>query len=476
MSSSAFTPTTTTVTNEVPVNVPVVEVFRQYSAVAGTDITAITTNPTFGVVTLNNVNIFRSGEEARFYFTFSQSSGGSAGSGTYRFRMPSGITIDTSKTGTNTSADFFGKSVVGRAYASLPSGSEVDTQLFVVNSTTIECRSFGSNTVANFGGALRCTFEFNVPIAEWAGSGTTTLATRAVEEYLSTTSFSSLNVNRGPNGAAFPTTTPAGTFESISFGPNPWQTTWLPTDIVSIEVDPFGNNKWTSIAGSIDVVSLTLQETSQTYIGLGFYFDGTNWVLIRGKYRNPNASNGLWSGMGAGIRYRIKKVSSGAQVGYPVSARNIIGDTSGSVVPVGMIGQIITASGARTFGSISGNTWWVGTLSSGSGITLTPGVWLVGYSFESTWIGGTNAVTTAVLTTDTADGFPSNNTSASLTGTAAFLGNIEGFTQTSTVPVKKEASGYLNVTSNTTYTIKVNANVTTFTGSYTCRFYAVRIA
>lgn len=148
----------------------------------------------------------------------------------------------------------------------------------------------------------------------------------------------------------------------------------------------------------------------------------------------------------------------------------------GTVVPAGYVGQVIIASGSRLFSGTTGNTWWVGTLSSGSGITLTPGVWMVGYSFEATWTGGTNAVITAILTTDTADGVPTNNTSGSLTSSRAFLGNLEGFTGTNTVPIRKEASGYLNVTSNTTYTIKVNANVTTFTGSYTCRFYAVRIA
>lgn len=148
----------------------------------------------------------------------------------------------------------------------------------------------------------------------------------------------------------------------------------------------------------------------------------------------------------------------------------------GTAVPAGYVGQVITASGTRAFSGVTGSTWYVGTLSSGSGITLPPGVWLVGYSLETTWTGGTNAITTSVLTTDTADGVLSNNTSASLTSSRAFLGNLEGFTATNTVPVRKEASGYLNVTSNTTYTIKVNANVTTFTGAYNCNFYAVRIA
>lgn len=384
MSSSAFTPTTTTVTNEVPVNVPVVTAWEAYTP----------TFEGFGTPTAVSALWRRVGDNIQVSGNFTS---GTPTATLATISLPSGLNLDSTKINGPGQTKILGLIIRSNSSATTfpinTRGPFVITESKALSTSKVYL-SFTANTgsggvfeVANgtniVSAGEQLTFEFNAPISQWSGSGTTTLATRAVEEYLSTTSFSSLNVNRGPNGATLPTTTPAGTFESISFGPNPWQTTWLPTDIVSIEVDPFGTGKWTSISGSIEAVSLTVLEGSLTYAGLGFYFDGTNWILLRGKYRNPNTSNGLWSSISSGLRYRIKKVSSGAQVGYPVSTRNIIGDTSGSVSPVGMLGEIIgstlrSGTGGLTYSTaLSGSgSWGNGTATSMGTQTLSKGTYL----------------------------------------------------------------------------------------------------
>jgi hypothetical protein len=346
MSSSAFTPTTTQVTTEVPVNVPVVGAWQSYNLTIGATITA----PTPGTILINEARWRRVGDSMEIYYSLRTSTAGTVGNGVYLFPLPSGYTADSSKMSPAGLGSSGAISIVGPAEVERSSIIYAGAA-FLYNSTNIAIQVGATGQAITLIGPLytldvpsKYTFRAVVPIAEWAGSGTTTLADRAVEEYLSTSSFSSLTINRGPNGSTLPTTTPSGTFESISFGPNPWNTTWLPTDIVSIEVDPFGSGKWTSISGSIEVVSLTVQEASLTYIGLGFYFDGTNWILLRGKYRNPNSTNGAWSSTSAGLRYRIKKVSSGAQVGYPISTKNIVGATDGVAPVTGMLGEIVSQS------------------------------------------------------------------------------------------------------------------------------------
>jgi hypothetical protein len=55
-----------------------------------------------------------------------------------------------------------------------------------------------------------------------------------------------------------------------------------------------------------------------------------------------------WATVGAGY-WRVRKVSGGAAVGFPVSARNIVGDTSGTAVPSGYVGEyynLVMASNA----------------------------------------------------------------------------------------------------------------------------------
>jgi hypothetical protein len=371
MSNSAFTPTTTQVTTEVPVNVPVVTAWQSYTP----------TFEGFGTPTAVSALWRRIGDsiEVRGQFT-----SGSASAALATISLPSGFNLDSTKLNgaqTNVLGSMFRSNSIVTGIPSGTRGPWTITESKSINTSKVYVSTFTDLATAGVfqvqaGNALTAsgeilTFEFRAPISQWS-SGTTTLADRAVEEYLSTSSFSSLTINRGPNGSTLPTTTPSGTFESISFGPNPWNTTWLPTDIVSIELDPFGNGKWTSISGSIELTSLTVQEASLTYIGLGFYFDGTNWILLRGKYRNPNSGNGVWSSASAGLRYRIKKVSSGAQVGYPISTKNIVGATDGVAPVTGMLGEVVNGStdGATSMGS-SGADKTIST------ITLSPGVWRI---------------------------------------------------------------------------------------------------
>jgi hypothetical protein len=59
-------------------------------------------------------------------------------------------------------------------------------------------------------------------------------------------------------------------------------------------------------------------------------------------------------------------------VGYPVGARNVVGDTTGTAVPTGYIGEVVevTRTSNLTLSSVAATYTDVLT-----GLTLTPGVW-----------------------------------------------------------------------------------------------------
>jgi len=172
----------------------------------------------------------------------------------------------------------------------------------------------------------------------------------------------------GPDGATMLTTTPAGASESFTITS---ASSVLSTDSFSIEFQRGGVGGWFRSTDRVD----PLRFDGTNFIGAGVYFDGTNIVLIRGKYARGVTSP--WSGL-SGDKWRVRKVQSGAAVGYPVSARNIIGDTSGSVVPTGMLGQIVQETTSANGGT---NTVANVTNTNVRVLSLPAGTWdVVGYA------------------------------------------------------------------------------------------------
>jgi hypothetical protein len=150
-------------------------------------------------------------------------------------------------------------------------------------------------------------------------SSNVTLANRAVEEYAS---HNGSAVVKGPNGCLIPTTTPAGTYEllDVSSGFSNVQS----TDSFVLEINEDGAGSW------VPVGTPYVEQTQ---------FDGTNFIgacvrrsgttiagIFRGKYRQTAGSTaGTWVTIAANTMWRVRKVSGGASVGYPISSANIVG-------------------------------------------------------------------------------------------------------------------------------------------------------
>ena len=215
------------------------------------------------------------------------------------------------------------------------------------------------------------TIFFRVPIANWTSNVTS--AQRAVEEYVS---FDGSQVV-GAVGSLVP---------NVAFGSGQtvydvtFQQPRQATDAVDVEIDVPGNGSWTKAPQLVPYLRGNNSDSTNFYGIQGFWFNSTTYRVAfgnRGDVINAsNVSNGnsAWATLrGVNVRWRVRKVSGGAAVGYPVGARNVVRDTTGTAVPTGFIGELQEAT--RTSDVALSTT--AGTLTdiTGLSITLTPGVW-----------------------------------------------------------------------------------------------------
>jgi hypothetical protein len=321
----------------------------------------------------------RVGDSMEINITMRMGSTGTA-SGTFYWGLPTGFTADAAKLPTGGSGIriapgsivWFDRSA-NQFVNAVPSIDTSQNAIWAVVTGTglpsnIESVNVPTNSDDSFSISVR------LPIAEWAGSGTTTLADRAVEEYAwnnnlanADSTTKSTDEGFGPTGSRIPNVSASNKIKRVWF-----QSPILETDSLHLEIKWGGQWLPISATGLGPVNSATLgmaiDDSNITSTSCDVVFGSAGYGASTG------VSAGLWASLGGSDNYkwRVRKVSGGAAVGYPVSARNIVGDTSGSVVPAGYIGQRLTSSGSQ-----SGNVSGVVTVNLGTGITLTPGIWIV---------------------------------------------------------------------------------------------------
>lgn len=224
-------------------------------------------------------------------------------------------------------------------------------------------------------------FSVDIPISTLTSS--VTMANRAVEEYASNSSTTDADDTTsfayGISGSQFGNYT-AERAKRVKFA-TPIQS----TDSISLEITTDGGLTWVPIGDSASTFQrYTYQNTTSYGIGWAKYDHPTGIIVVYfGKYRDTTntsfaGAGADWSAVDADstFKWRVRKVSGGASVGYPVSARNIVGDVSGTAVPSGYIGEVIegtTASGI----SITSAPTYIGNSSTTGVITLTPGTYLL---------------------------------------------------------------------------------------------------
>lgn len=310
-------------------------------------------------------------------------SGGAGAGGTFTVSLPPGLTVDTVKQAASGS-NLFGYGWIGTA-----AGVRNPVNVNYNSSTAVQFNRNDNSSAIVAGTDLAApgwaiVFQARIPIAEWTSN--IQMADRAVEEYAfntstSTTTDDTTSFGYGAQGAQIQNVTSA-LARRVRF-----QTPVLPTDSLILELS-YNRSLWRPVvsmgyfdsSGNSRVAAFQSQNGVTYGIGLAnASTDPRDIDLSIGQYAHPSgatfgAAGTAWS-VGAGSLYwRIRKVSGGAAVGFPVGARNLLGHipVSGSdVVPTGYLGELISATQTRS-GHPALTTGVQANLVS---ISLTPGVW-----------------------------------------------------------------------------------------------------
>lgn len=313
---------------------------------------------------------------------------GSGGSGAslVTWTLPSGLTVDPTKARTVTSAVVSGG---GFTYSVEASGQYHPAVPVVTTSVGLDRFWIADNggsagyTGTSFLAGSEISVQMVLPIANW--SSNVTMAERAVEEYASNSNTADADnlsafVN-GPDGSLVPVTLSQNRTKRVRF-----QTPIQATDTLVPEIQD-GNGRWItafeafSFFNGYPILSATFTTGGAATNSVGLGINGvtassTDVDVIFGRYYFASLDGGTtqdWGGANtAGRRWRVRKVSGGAAVGYPVGARNVVGDTTGTAVPAGMLSESQSFT-SRAVSAITAN--YVANAS--PLITLTPGRWLV---------------------------------------------------------------------------------------------------
>lgn len=306
-------------------------------------------------------------------------------SGGITIAPPSGYTIDTSKISSTTNH----RSTCGQAWAR-DTGSAYYNGVLTMPASATYALTESSGGAGNWAATVPFTwasgdyisFHSFFPISGW--SSNTTIANRAVEEfsYNSNATWDGDDYSSFGNGLAGGTITgglsAGGRTKRVRF-----QNPVLATDHVELLVTD----------GTVYLPALQFADTSNNRIVNSKMADGTNIGFLVKRVSgsstdfdvffhqyaaaaNDDAPAQNWI---SGWKWVLKKVSGGAYVGFPVSTRNIVGDTTGTTVPSGYIGEEIsnTSSVTSTTSSGSADTY---TAITNANIAVSPGIWLVTWS------------------------------------------------------------------------------------------------
>ena len=357
--------------------------------------------------------------------------GAATGSGSFRIQLPATYTIATNLvTGS-----------VGAGYASDSDGAQnrVVVTLGVLSSTQLTM-TYGGEPGETNGGLLTDTapftwangdivnYWFDVPIAEWAGSGTVNLTQNDVEyayNSSATASNDTTSFGYGPSGMAIQAFAPAATTgvqKRVRF-----QTPFQAGDRVELQFRVLGTNNWIAAGDAGGNFTGLYDGTTHRYVGalLSVGGAGTTDVDVyfySGVYwRAPSAAVRAWSTF-AGAEcdmWRVAKYAGGAAVGFGQvtqssaglvkSAGQLLGTNTNDSAATGYVGEYLSQS--RLYASATALATATTINVTASPLTLTAGDWEIGGVVVYQATGGAAAVSaTQAAISVTSATLPSSST------------------------------------------------------------------
>lgn len=317
--------------------------------------------------------------------------------------LPSDYTVDTTRISSAASGTVIGAwstassggsaGIYSAGYAGVVffDGSDTNTLFFAINGASAAYSKTNVNA-GIAGSSAPFDFWIDIPISEWAGSGTVNLAQNDVEyAYNSSTGTGSDSTSfaYGPSGVSVISGV-GGAKKRVRF-----QSPIQSGDKISIEVQYNSSTApWIDVTngGSTAAALASATYLNTTMYGIGYALVNSTDIDIEfGTYAN---TYGVTSFGGAGeawstktaYKWRVKKISGGQAVGFGevvpgtssglVSASGLKGNTTGNAIATGYVGENdkLTEGGDKSL--------------TGSGFTtinstvLSAGVWLVISNFR----------------------------------------------------------------------------------------------
>jgi hypothetical protein len=450
----------------------------------------------YGSTTATNIDanypkskIKRNGDSADILIAINLSGAANA-SGGMTFVLPDGLAIDTNKLPDGTADEFIG------SYAEIYTNSKYFTGTIRYNdANSVYVRPMEGGTSSSGSGGVTATSwtghttagsnvpsgaalgssDFivvslkNIPIVGW--SSNVTMANRAVEEFAYNTatadSSDTTSFGYGASGVQFGSFSTATRTKRVRF-----QTPIQQTDVIDVEV--YWNGAWVR-ARDIGLASTA----ATTGIGISNVIYGSTDLDINfgsaGYAASVAAGASAWSGIAgsASYKWRVRKVSGGAVVGYPIGARNIVGDTTGTTVPSGYIGETVEA----TLTTTTATTSYADV--NGASLALTPGKWRISYAVSGSVATATSTGNASTLVTAI------TNSANTIQGTSArILYCITRAAASNSVEATLAGEAIVTVTSADTYKLRLKKIDNSGTGTvsvtvssdYGYHFNATRIA
>lgn len=386
-----------------------------------------------------------------------------------RFPLPTGLTIGTlpasiqlsgqATIGGNAETDWYLLASSGQAYFRIGIAAAGSSGITPVNGNEL----IGTSSIY---------FEASAKISGW--SSNVTMAERAVEEYASNSATSDADdttsfVN-GIDGSVVPVTLAQTRTKRVRF-----QSPIQATDRIVIEVQDSAAARWVSVGEvnsfhngyPVSQYGFTTGGSATASVGLsvnGVSGSTTDLDVVFGRYYYASLDGATTQDWGAantaGRRWRVRKVSGGAAIGYPVGARNVVGDVTGTAVPTGMIGERLTAVNTTASNAVSNTPYSSGTVS------LTPGnydlygmVAITDFGTLSGVAGGIIAVRDATATSFTGTVLADNRLTIAPNDATEVSGMVGPFRVNITATTTYHAVGQINATSGTgTANLRIIAN------------------
>jgi len=425
--------------------------------------------------------------------------------------MPSGMTIDTSAligTGPTDDVQLGQATILDSGVANYPGvigyNSTTSVRVFALNasSTYAAPQTVTQALPITFGASDYVTVRFEVPIAEWSGSGTVNLGAGAQVEYASNSDVTvtgSVTVSTsvaGPNGSIVPTGAAATYFTKAVRFQYPIQS----DDVLFLEVQK-SSGVWQAIETANFQNGLTsfINQNGASYgIGLDVaYVNSTDITVTFGRYA---AATGAYSAAGtdwnnAGIqtyRWRVRKAKASSPVGFGLAgtdgssglykAGQAPGLTTGAAIADGYVGEVVNTASALTAGTLSLTT--LSNLGNGT-LTLKPGVWEIVYDLS---VSLTNGLTTSAPNFSEVSAWfiiAQSGTEVDNSGRLLFNREVAVVGVNAIMQQQVRTSAFVNISSATTYTVQGAYSIggagtgtasILNSGSSKSRFYARRIA